>query len=61
MSRVTFLGNGFDIRHNLKTSYKDFMDYCKTQHMDDNVLYKFYSSMKTCKGWYDFEQDLLFF
>jgi hypothetical protein len=27
MNRIILIGNGFDLAHNLKTSYKDFIDY----------------------------------
>ena len=27
MNRIILVGNGFDLAHNLRTSYKDFMDW----------------------------------
>ena len=28
---ILIIGNGFDLAHGLKTSYKDFLDFCKEQ------------------------------
>lgn len=52
---ILIIGNGFDLAHGLKTSYKDFLDFCKEQRVSqyynaekivfyrlyifDNVLY----------------------
>lgn len=29
---ILIIGNGFDLAHGLKTSYKDFLDFCKEQN-----------------------------
>ena len=28
---IMIIGNGFDLAHSLKISYKDFLDFCKEQ------------------------------
>lgn len=37
---ILVIGNGFDLAHGLKTSYKDFLNYCRTLSMDDNFRQK---------------------
>lgn len=32
---ILILGNGFDLAHNLKTSYKDFLEYCSKLNIQD--------------------------
>ncbi len=61
MSKISIVGNGFDIRHGCKTTYNDFLNYCEKEGIENNVLYKFFSKMNNYRGWYDFEQDLLSF
>ena len=34
---ILILGNGFDLAHELKTSYKDFLEYCNPK----KSLYEF--------------------
>lgn len=31
MNRIVLIGNGFDLAHGLKTSYKNFIDWCVKQ------------------------------
>ncbi len=35
---VLIIGNGFDLAHRLKTSYKDFLDFCKVQLYTPNPV-----------------------
>ena len=36
---ILILGNGFDLAHGLKTTYKDFLDYCYKQ-LNKVISYK---------------------
>lgn len=41
MNRIVLIGNGFDLAHGLKTSYKDFIDwYLKEKEDTSGILYK---------------------
>lgn len=44
MNRLVIIGNGFDIAHGLKTSYKEFIEWYWNQKMK-----KFIDIIKTCK------------
>jgi hypothetical protein len=35
MNRIILIGNGFDLAHGLKTSYKDFIDWLWRQTIAD--------------------------
>lgn len=39
MKKLVIIGNGFDIAHNLKTSYWDFREFLKKEH--EQFLYAF--------------------
>ena len=34
---ILVIGNGFDLAHNLKTSYKNFLDFCNEISMQHNI------------------------
>jgi len=38
MNRLVIIGNGFDIAHNLKTSYKDFYNWYLEQILDNIII-----------------------
>ena len=43
---MLLIGNGFDLEHNLPTSYRDFLDFCKKvenlyEFVDGNHQYEF--------------------
>ena len=41
MNRLVLIGNGFDLAHGLKTSYKDFIDWYLNEKKDTSgILYK---------------------
>lgn len=41
MNRIVLIGNGFDLAHGLKTSYKDFIDWYLNEKEDTSgILYK---------------------
>ncbi len=41
MNRIVLIGNGFDLAHGLKTSYKDFIDWYLTEKKDTSgILHK---------------------
>lgn len=41
MNRIVLIGNGFDLAHGLKTSYKDFIDWYLNEKKDTSgILYK---------------------
>lgn len=49
MNRIIIIGNGFDLAHDLKTSYKDFMDaYWKT--FSENVFNTYFQKIKSSFG-----------
>lgn len=35
---ILIVGNGFDLAHDLKTSYRDFLDYCRPK-LDEPIIY----------------------
>lgn len=35
MNRLVIIGNGFDLAHGLKTSYKNFIDWYWEQRVDE--------------------------
>jgi len=46
-NKLTIIGNGFDLAHGLKTSYKNFLDwymcksfaqFCKDRHYTDTLI-----------------------
>lgn len=64
---ILIIGNGFDLAHGLKTSYKDFLDYCENLDFDDNFrnnlwLKYFWEITKNNKviggTWIDFETEI---
>lgn len=36
--KILVIGNGFDLAHNLPTSYKDFLDFCKATRRVENKI-----------------------
>lgn len=58
MKKLILIGNGFDLAHNYKTSYKDFADACTSPAMEifRNMVRK-YCKSELLDGmyWYDFE------
>ena len=56
---ILVIGNGFDLAHDLKTSYKDFLDCCSKKNLKDctegSPDYK-----KLCKNIYIFGKVHLF-
>ncbi len=58
-SRLYILGNGFDLAHGLKTSYKNFYAYLKKEHSNFlNSLVSFYPSLDDRETWNYFEAEL---
>ena len=47
MNRLVIIGNGFDLAHGLKTSYKDFIDWYWEQRFSD-LCYEYTSISKDC-------------
>jgi len=35
MNRIIIIGNGFDLAHGLKTSYKDFLEWIKSKIVEN--------------------------
>ena len=58
MKKLILIGNGFDLAHNYKTSYKDFSDACTSPALEiyHNMVRK-YCKSELLDGmyWYDFE------
>lgn len=57
---IVVVGNGFDLRHSLKTSYNDFYEYF-AKECPTNIYVIFFGKMHNVTGWYDFENHLLVF
>lgn len=64
---ILIIGNGFDLAHGLKTTYKDFLDYCERLPLDNEFrnnlwLKYFWEISKTNKiiggTWIDFETEI---
>lgn len=71
---ILIIGNGFDLAHGLKTSYKDFLDFCKEQNNKripmavnygttfiDNIWLRHFLCRKDELGktWIDLEEEIL--
>ncbi|MDH8676960.1 AbiH family protein [Fusibacter bizertensis] len=57
--KVTIIGNGFDLRHGLKTTYKDFFNYYTLYCNVNNLIYTYLSNKNNGFNWVDLENDLL--
>lgn len=61
---ILIIGNGFDLAHGLKTSYKDFLDYCEKLPLDDdfrsNLWLKHFITKQKKLGdtWIDLETEI---
>lgn len=55
---ITIIGNGFDLSHNLKTSFYDFMKYYNSNSMRQNIVYNYLEEMNAVSGWLDFENEV---
>lgn len=57
--RLYIIGNGFDIAHNLPTSYKHFKTYMETNHKRDyDRIGGMFSCNRPDQLWMDFENNL---
>ena len=54
---ITFIGNGFDLRHGMKTGFYDFINHYKTEN-NKNVIIKYFDKVNCSNGWLDFEIEL---
>ena len=64
--KVAVIGNGFDIRHDLETTYKSFLDYVDSRESeknlaDKNFICKYLIKRNKSRSWIDLENDLLLF
>lgn len=68
-NNILLIGNGFDLHHNYKTGYKDFMKFCKdVQPGDDEEIYRlingnsfieyFKESYNEDNTWIDLENEI---
>ena len=61
---ILILGNGFDLAHGLKTSYKDFLEYCKQTNLQEdfriNLWLKHFITRQNELGdtWIDLENEI---
>lgn len=61
---ILIIGNGFDLAHGLKTSYKDFLNYCENLSLDDdfrnNLWLKHFMTKQKKLGdtWIDLETEI---
>lgn len=64
---ILIIGNGFDLAHGLKTSYKDFLEYCKEKETDNstsfyntNIWLKHFITRQNKLGntWIDLETEI---
>ncbi len=60
MNKIFVIGNGFDLYHGLKTSYKDFKDYVKDTNYKLFELIERYYLYRKDDFWYDFESNLAY-
>lgn len=58
--KIAIIGNGFDLRHKMKTGFDDFIGYFKERN-NKNIIVKYFDKINACNGWLDFEQELLNF
>ncbi|MDQ6724552.1 MAG: bacteriophage abortive infection AbiH family protein [Thermoproteota archaeon] len=63
MNTLYIIGNGFDLHHNLQTSYCDFHRYIKKNNKDlQNTLEEYFDfKIRNDKLWENFEEDLATF
>lgn len=59
--KISIVGNGFDIRHNLKTKFSDYMSYYKDKYGKSNVIINYFEEVEIADGWLDFEKELQMF
>lgn len=72
---ILVIGNGFDLAHGLKTSYKDFLDYCQERNSKrfigavnygttfiDNIWLRHFiiRNQKLGNTWIDIEQEIYY-
>ncbi|GAB6109071.1 AbiH family protein [Fusibacter bizertensis] len=57
--KVAVIGNGFDIRHGLKTTYKDFFRFYTLNCDTNNLIYTYLNIKTNNSSWIDLENDLL--
>lgn len=50
MARLFIIGNGFDLSHGLKTSYKDFKDFLYQESFKMEDFYKFRKKSEELKN-----------
>ena len=55
--KITVIGNGFDIRHGLKTKYSDFAEVYRTK-MRTNAVFQYLLKIDNLNGWVDFENQI---
>lgn len=59
---ISIIGNGFDIRHNYKTGFIDFLnaykEYCNETDGKKNIIASYFDKVNTSNGWLDFEEEL---
>ena len=61
---ILVLGNGFDLAHDLKTTYRDFLDYCSKNKMNDKQYFQnlwiqhFINKPKLGNTWIDLEKEI---
>ena len=61
---ILVLGNGFDLAHDLKTTYRNFLDYCSKNKMNDkqysqNIwIQHFINKPKLGNTWIDLEKEI---
>ena len=61
---ILVLGNGFDLAHDLKTTYRDFLDYCSKNKMNDKQysqnlwLQHFINKPNLGTTWIDLEKEI---
>lgn len=53
---IVILGNGFDLFHKNKTSYKDFIQEVKMENTD-NIWINYFDSQIEVNGWIDIENE----
>ena len=49
MNRMLIVGNGFDLEHDLKTTYWDFREYLEENHLDFLIIFSVKKNTYTLK------------
>jgi hypothetical protein len=55
---IVIIGNGFDLRHEIPTGFRDFLQDYSINGNRPNVIFDYFEMITKSNGWLDFEQEL---